>query len=184
MNIMKKFVIVTFFIAFFLTLTNASAASTVPDWSTSCYNSTHVYKHKTVYYQNSTSVTKHSWNDTARCPFMCDSTLGVCRQWPANALPGEYFFLLEVIAIILFIIGIWRLDVSDSEMRLFDLLFPILSFILFLTLSIQGNNIIDMTTGTWVRPVFVIWLNYGFALMSLLFTFVALFKHMSGTVET
>jgi len=160
----------------------AGAISETPGWSTTCYNTTHLLKTANI-----TDTTDGSCilcaKQIVKCNYGCDTMKNICWKWPANAIPGEYFLLFEVLAVVLFGYSAFRIDSPSSDTGLFEIITSVLAMILFLTLSLQGNNVIDTTTGEGVSIVMVVWINYALAGLSLIFTFLNVFKNLHREVE-
>jgi len=167
------------FSLFFLSLPFAvSALEAVPGWTPACINSTHLLKSADIYFNN----TLYEWNQTIACPYGCDTYRDVCWKWPGEAVPGEYYLLFEALLIGLLIIIIYRLDINEGDVRVFDVVMPLMAAILSYILALQGNNVIDTTTGEAMRVIMVVWFNYGMSVLCLIPFFLMLFKFIGKQV--
>lgn len=163
----------------FLILPHVDALSPTPSWETSCANSTYIEKVAKYQYNG----TFYNFTTTLKCNYGCDTERNICWQWPAYAIPGEYYFLFEVFGLVLLMFILYRLDVNQEEIRIFDVVIPVMLVMIFSVLALQGNNVIDMTTGEGVRIIFLVWFNFGLAVFSLIPFFFSLFKYIHSAVE-
>lgn len=174
---MKAFTIIPILLLLLL-IPSINALEAVPDWETTCTNSTHIFKKADIYLNN----ILYDSNSTLRCPYGCDQKRDVCWKWPGDALPGEYYMLFEIVALGMLFLGLWRIDDNKEDVKTFDVVIPILSAILFFTLALQGNNVIDIATGESVIITMVVWFNYGMGAFSLMWFFVSLLKFVAKEV--
>lgn len=166
-------------IFFLLLLPFASALEPIPNWQSSCFNATTLIKEADIYYNN----TIYEFNQTVACPYGCDTYRNVCWKWPGQAIPGEYYMLFTVFGLVLLGAGIFRLDIKPKEIMPADLVFALMCMGLFFVLALQGNNVIDMTTGEAVQIPMLVWYSYGFAGLSVAIFIFNLFKLISREVE-
>jgi hypothetical protein len=165
-----------------MVLPGVSASQEVPAWETSCINSTHLLK--TISLMNATDGSYLiDANSTVMCSYGCDTRRNVCMRWPGDSIPGEYYMLFEGTALGLFLFMIYRFDTSKGDMRTYDVLIPVMAIMLFLILSLQGNSVIDMSTGEWVPVTMVVYFDYGFALLSIALFFYNMFKYAGAVAE-
>lgn len=179
MTNMKKIsttIVVLFFLSF---LPVSTALEAIPGWQATCANSTHIYKEARIYFND----TLYEFNQTIQCQYGCDTDRDICWKWPGNALPSEYFLLFQVVVLGIFFVVVFRLDTNTEDIKIFDVVLPVLLVTLFFSLSLQGNNIIDMATGEAVQVIFVVWLDFGLGIISLLFFFLNLFKFAKEEVS-
>ena len=179
-NMGLKMVIPIIFILLFIP--SALALNAVPAYNTSCIDSIHIQKIANITDRQDSSKILDSVQ-TVACPYGCDQNRNICWKWPANALSGEYFIIFELIAVFLMFFSLWRLDVTEKDIKIFDIVIPIFAFILFTLLALQGNNVIDLTTGEGIPMTMVVWLNYGLGLLMLIFFFFSLFKFARAVTE-
>jgi hypothetical protein len=166
---------------FFLVFSvSVGALAEVPGWDTECHNTTHLNKTADI----DLNGTLYDFSqDTVRCPYGCDTGRNICRKWPEGAIPGEYYMLFEIIALAILFIGIYRLDINERDVKIFDVVISLFAVILFSILALQGNNVIDTSTGEAMQVILVVYLNMGFALFSLIPFFWFLFKFVRSVVE-
>ena len=169
------FAVVSFFLLFPLT----SALDAVPGWQATCVDETTLLKIADVRFNN----TLYNFNQTVDCQYGCDEGRDICHKWPSDALPGEYFLTLEIFVLGLFLLIIFRLDENEEDIKIFDIILPMFCFILFVLLALQGNNVIDMSTGEAVRLVLVVYLDYGLGTLCLVPFFFNIFKFVKQGVE-
>jgi hypothetical protein len=161
-------------------LPTVSALEPVIGCETSCHNLTHINNTCDWLFNG----TLYPFNQgPMHCPYGCDSNLGLCNRWPGNTLPGEYLLFFEIVGIGLLIFGIYRLDVGDDDIHAYDVILPLLMFIIFVTLSLQANNVIDTTTGEAVQVIYITWLNFGLSTITLILFFLNMFKYIKAGVE-
>lgn len=163
---------------FFIFAGLTDALEPIPDWNSNCINSTHLFKTFDLSFNN----TVYGFNQTVICQFGCDTSKNICWKWPENAMPGEYYMLFQITAIMMLIVMLYRIDIRKEEIKIFDLILPIISMILFFSLALQGGNVIDMSTGEAVQLIFVIWFDYGMGTFSLIPFFMSLFKYIYSEV--
>ena len=173
-----KIILGFLFVALFLFITPANALEAIPEWQTSCINNTHLLKESNTIL----SGVAYPSNQTVNCPYGCDTARNICRKWPGDALPGEYYMLFQILAFSIFLIMLFRIDVGDNDVQIFDVIIPIFAAILFFSLAIQGINVIDISTGEAVVLVFPIYLDYGIGSLCIVFFFFNLFKFIKGVV--
>ncbi len=165
-----------------LLIPNTSALEAVPAWQSECLNNTHVLKVGDILDINDgTSIL--SVNMTIQCNYGCNTERDICNKWPLGALPGEYFMLFEIVGLAMLFTIIFRLHEEVDDTRPFDVILSVMSFIVFLLLALQGNNVIDISTGEAVQITMAVWLNYGFSVLSLAFVFYNMFKFAHGTIK-
>lgn len=168
------------FLLLLVTPIGVSALEEVPGWDTGCHNSTHLNKtadielNRTLYDFSQVPV---------RCPYGCDTGLGVCRKWPIGAIPSEYYMLFEVVALGMLFVGIFRLDTNERDVKIFDVVISLFAVILFSILALQGNSVINASTGEAMQIIMVVYFNMGIAMFSLIPFFWFLFKFVRSVVE-
>jgi hypothetical protein len=175
----KLLVISLFIIAF---IPSVSSLDEVATWDTSCFNTTHQLKSGLILDDNAGGFILSS-NQTVHCPYDCDQALGICNKWPGDAISGEYFMLFEIIAVIVMFLTIFRLDTEPKDIMIMDVFLPLLGFILFAVLAIQGNNVIDMSTGEAIPIIMVVYFNTGVGFVMLMAFFFDIFKFARHVTE-
>jgi hypothetical protein len=179
---MRNVILGTVFMVLLL-LPITSALEAIPSWSPSCFNSTHIYLVNELNVTNSTGTEEYTFESIRLCPYGCDSERSVCWKWPGNAIPGEYYFLFVVFGLILLGVGLFRLGVKPEDMQPFDLVLSLLAAGLFGILALQGNNVIDMSTGEAVQVIMLVWYSFGFAGISLGVFVFNVFKFLGREVK-
>jgi len=175
-----KYGILTVLIVFSMfSFTGVNALPAVPGWESYCSNSTDLLKVAHIYFNNSL----YDFNQSVACPYGCDTGRDICRKWPGDALPGEYFILFEIVAMGLLMLTLYRIDIHEGETRAFDVIFPLVGFIFFVVLALQGNNVIDMSTGEAVPITMLVWYNFGFSTICLAAFFFSVFKFIRNAVS-
>lgn len=158
---------------------NVDALEAVPGWNATCVDSSTLLKRADIYLND----TLYPFNQSLDCPYGCDTGRNICRKWPQGAIPGEYYMLFEIVALAILFVGIFRLDIEERDVKIFDVVISLFAVILFSLLALQGNNVIDASTGEAMQVVFVVYFNMGFALFSLIPFFWFLFKFIRSVVE-
>lgn len=176
---MRTQIALFFFLSFLAFSVNAQALEAVPAWNTTCADSSVLDKSADIYLNDSL----YRFNQSLPCPYGCDTGRGICRKWPHGAIPGEYYMLFEIVALAILFVGIFRLDIEERDVKIFDVVISLFAVILFSLLALQGNNVIDTSTGEAMQVVFVVYFNMGFALFSLIPFFWFLFKFIRSVVE-
>ena len=163
-----------------LVIPSCAALDPIPGIETNCTNSTHLTE--IINWRNGTGSVTISMLSYARCKFGCDQSRDICYKYPYGALPGEYYLVMEIMALLLLMIVLYRLDVSADDTKLFDVVSPVICVILFATLALQGNNVIS-SGGDDMNLIMFVWLDYGLAMFSLVPFFFSLFKFIRGVVD-
>ncbi len=159
-----------------------SALDAVPAYSTTCINSSHIQKIANITDRQDGSKILDSSQDVA-CPYGCDQDRDICHKWPANALSGEYFIIFQIIALLLMFIVLWRIDLTSDEVKVFDVAVTVISMVLFTLLALQGNNVIDLSTGEGIPMIMVVWLDFGLSLLMLMLFFFNVFKFARAVTD-
>lgn len=175
---MKDKYFITPIITFLLLVSVSSALTPVPGWETQCLNTTHIFKSASIQYNDGTTSFNNNFNQTLQCPFGCDTRKDVCHKWPGDAIPSEYYFLFLVFALLMFSFMVFRLGVKQKEIQPYDLIFSLIALGMFIILALQGNNVIDASTGEAVQITMVVWYCFGFAGLSVAVFFFNLYKLM------
>jgi hypothetical protein len=176
--ITMKRTILFFLIASFFVIPTAQALEPVPGWNSTCVDSTTLLKRADIYLND----TLYAFNQTISCNYGCDTGRDICNRWPGDAIPSEYYLLFEIMTLGMFFVVIYRLDVHVDKTRIFDVAIATLMMVMFFILALQGNNVIDATTGEAVQIHLVVWFNYGMGVFSLLPFFLAMFKYIHSEV--
>ena len=170
------------FLLIILLIPSVAALNAVPAYTSTCIDSSILEKVANITdRQDGTKILDSVQNVT--CPYGCDQDRDICWKWPANALSGEYFILFEMIALITMFFAIWRTEATPNDVKVFDVFAPLIAMILFSLLALQGNNVIDLTTGEGIPMVMIVWLDYGLALLMLLFFFFNIFKFARSVTD-
>lgn len=156
-----------------------SALEEVPGWQATCTNTTYLFKQANIYFNN----TLYPFNQTVLCQYGCDTGRNICNRWLGNPMPGEYFMLFQIIALAMFFIILYRLDVNENDVRIFDVALATMAVFMFFLLALQGNSVIDMSTGEDIQIIFIVYINMGLGMLSLIPFFFMLFKYIRGVVE-
>lgn len=164
------------------TIPGAQALDEFPGESGACINTTHL-RQNIEWKNDSGGDCIICASNVVSCPYGCDLVKQSCNKWPGNAMPGEYFLLFEAIALGLVLFILYRMDVPQGSIRAFDVFLPVLTIILLSSLSLQGNNVIDMTSGEAMQLTMVVWFDYGFMVILLIPFFLNLFKYIGGAVN-
>ena len=170
------------FLLIILLIPSAAALNAVPAYTTTCLDSSILEKVANITdRQDGSKILDSVQNIT--CPYGCDQDRDICWKWPANALSGEYFILFEIIALITMFFAIWRTEITDKEVKVFDVFAPLIAMILFYLLALQGNNVIDLTTGEGIPMIMVVWFDFGLAGLMLAFFFFNVFKFARSVID-
>ena len=78
---------------------------------------------------------------------------------------------------------LFRIDINEEDVKVLDVVAPIFMLVLFSMLALQGNNVIDTTTGEAVQLIFVVWINYGMMVFALIPSFLNVFKFFHKQVS-
>jgi hypothetical protein len=163
-----------------LIVTSTGAMDAAPVAEFKCFNASHVQR--VINITNSTGSDLLYAQSLIECNYGCDTMRDVCYKWPYGAIPGEYYLLLEIFALGALMVSLYRIDTTMSKTKVFDVVLPLFMFIIFSLLALQGNNVIDSQSGESVEIVFMVWLNYGLGVFSLIPFFFSVFKFMKGAV--
>ena len=99
-----------------------------------------------------------------------------------DAIPSEYFLFFEAIAAALLFLILYRIDINKDDVKIFDVVVPVIASFLFFSLALQGNNVIDAATGEAVRVLFAVIFDYAMGVFCLIPFFLTLFKFMHKQV--
>lgn len=84
---------------------------------------------------------------------------------------AEIYITFEVIAFVIFIKG---LETENNK----QIIYPLLSMMLFLTLAVSGGDIQSIFTGDTVTSELAIYVNWAFGMISIVYFFVVLLTHL------
>lgn len=168
-------------LALFLLISSVSGMEASPATEVKCYNAT--YLQQVINYTDSAGESAAYLTSLIECNYGCDQSRDVCYRWPYGALPSEYYMMLEVFALAALLITMYRLDTDAGSVRMFDVVLPLFMFIMFMLLALQGNNVIDSQSGDSGELVFLVWLNYGLGVFSLVPFFFSVFKFIRGVLD-
>lgn len=143
----------------------------------SCINSTHLLKESVPEIASVPIVI----NQTVFCAIGCDAHARACSVvYNANTgTPIELYILLEIIAFafMALTLGLARIE-DESSARGASPFLPVMAFILFIILAISGGTI--NVGGQTITSQLMITVNYMFALIALILSFVAGFGTMKN----
>ena len=165
-----------------LSIASAGAMPTVPDYTTACYNSTDVVKSARILNTSDSACIICSTQIT-KCTYGCNSNIGICNQWPGQPMPMEYMIIFEVSGLAIFFLILFRADVTAKEVSIADIGINLMAIWLLFSLALQANNVIEFTTGEAVQIVMMVWINYGLAILSVVFFFFNMWKFVGASIK-
>lgn len=172
----------TFILLFLAAIPTAMSLDNTPGASYYCINSS--YLMEKIGWVDSSGACVNCLDQPLKCNYGCDQGRNVCNKWPYGALPAEHFIIIELVTLGLLMFIIYRLDVGEDDVKIFDVVAPLIALIMFLMLALQGNNVIDSTSGEDIQLVFFVWLDYGLAMFMLIPFFFSVFKFTKGVVAS
>ena len=160
-------------------LPSASALEPVPGWNSTCVDSNTLLKRADIYLND----TLYAFNQSITCNYGCDTQRDVCWKWPGQAIPGEYYLTFIIFALVLLVMSLLRLDTKKNDIKPSDLAFALIAMGLFFILALQGNNVIDMSTGEAVQIPMLVQYCFGFGGLSIVIFVFNFFKFLGKEVE-
>lgn len=160
-------------------LPTAQALEPVPGWNSTCVDSSTLLKRADIYLND----TLYAFNQTISCNYGCDTQRDVCWKWPGQAIPGEYYLTFIVFGMVLLAMNLFRLNINKKDIQPSDLAFGLIAMGLFFILALQGNNVIDMSTGEAVQIPMLVQYCFGFGGLSIAIFVFNFFKFLQKEVE-
>lgn len=149
----------------------------------SCFNATHLLKEAVIEISDVT----YTINQTMYCAYGCDDVRDQCKPYygtnESYPMPLGVFLFFEGLSIIIFMVVIYRIDVSDRETKIMDIVLPLLCVVMLSSLALQSHNVIDTVSREAMQLTMAIWVNYAFAIVSLALFFFMLFKYIKSVIK-